>query len=87
MKIVITTGRTVVGLVDQLLLLLKVFSQLGHGKLYKFCKKKCKAGGVNDPLGQPTARPPIKICFALLDLEKNGRMDRWTDKCEHSDHH
>ena len=32
---------------------------------------------LNDPLGQPTVRPAVKICFVLLDMQSgDGRRTR-----------
>ena len=43
-----------------------------------------KTGVVNDPLGQSTARPAVKIYVVSFDFEKLGRTD---DTCENSDHY
>ena len=44
-----------------------------------------KTGLINDPFGQPTVPPAVKICFVLVDIEKlGGRTD---NMCEYSDHY
>ena len=38
---------------------------------------KTRQGVVNDPLGQPTQRPAVKICFILFDLKSGDGQHTW----------
>lgn len=41
---------------------------------YEIRESTDKTCVINDPLGQPTARPVVQICFVLLDFGRTNKM-------------